>query len=336
MIENITYLNDYVQTVEHSNSYWMVRTMGGDYFDEFVEHGFIAIGYDDIHLSELRDINPDDGVALTQLKHRVAKIYEGVLRPGHIVSQLMRFCKGLAVGDIVVLPGHSSYRLAICRIIGEVYEEVNPGNGCPFMKRIPIKVLSKPYRSSLPPKAQLMFNSRHPISDISYYAQYIDSAVLDFYNKNDETHIVLRINTDDDVNVSAFYDIQQLFKITENFCREQGIEGVSSEVVMKVQMESKGALHFISANKKFLAFLALGVLFLNGGGLKISYGDFNLDLSTEGIFAQYNEYMDRKVDRELKRSIKSSLDSLDIKTPEDFKTAVIELYKQQNEGREKY
>lgn len=46
--------------------------------------------------------------------------------------------------------------------------------------------------------------------------------------------------------------------------------------------------------------------------------------------------MDRKADRELIGSIKNSLDSLEIKTPEDFQKAVIELYQKHNEARDKY
>lgn len=204
------------------------------------------------------------------------------------------------------------------------------------MKRMPIEVLRKTTRLSLPPKAQFMFNSRHPISDITQYAQYIDSCVHDFYNKNDETHIVLKINTEEDVSVSTFYAIEQLFQLTEGFCKEQGIDGSSKEVVLKVQMESKGALHFISKNKNFLALVGLGILFINGGGLKIDYDNFNLDLSTHGLFGSYNEYMDRKIDRELVGSIKNTLDSLEIKTPEDFQKAVIDLYQKHNEARDKY
>lgn len=336
MVDNIVSLNEYVQTVEHTNCYWMVRTMGGDYFDEFVQNGFIAIGYDEIPLREIRAINLEDGVAVSQLKRRVSELYDEAARPGHIVSQLLRFCKSIAIGDIVVLPGHASYSLAICRVTGDPYEDVNAIGECRFTKRIPIEVLRKTTRLSLPPKAQFMFNSRHPISDITPYAQYIDNTMLDFYNKNNETHIVLRINTDDDVSVSTFYAIEQLFQLTEGFCKEQGINGSSSEVVMKVQMESKGALHFISSNKAFLALVGLGILFINGGGLKISHGSFNLDLSTHGLFGNYNEYMDRRADRALLGSIKNSLDSLAIETPDDFQKAVIELYQKHNDAREKY
>ena len=52
--------------------------------------------------------------------------------------------------------------------------------------------------------------------------------------------------------------------------------------------------------------------YLRGQGFKISIGSFYLDLSTHGLFGNYNEYMDRRADRALLGSIKNSLDSLAI------------------------
>ena len=338
MIENIECLNEYVQVINNENRYWMVRTMGGSYYDEFVEEGFVAIGHNEFLLHNIRSLVEDDKLALRELRAKVVELYGNVERPGHIASQLLRFCRKISVGDILVIPSSSS-EICICKVTGDVYEEVDAreNNGrCPFMKRIPVTILEKTYRYLLPVKAQLMFNSRHPISDISGYAMYIDSMVSDYYNKDGETHIALKIDTDDDVSVSAFYAIQQLFNITEDFCRGNGIDGSANDVIMKVQMESKGSLHFISTKKSFLALVGLGILFINGGGLKIESGNFKLDLSTDGIFKKYDEHLDRNVDREIRVSIKNSLDQLKIKTPEDYKKAVIELYKTQNENREEY
>lgn len=338
MIENIEALNDYVSIVNNQSNYWMVRTMGGEYYHDFIDNEFIAIGYNEILLNTIRQLNEDNSIARRQLREIVTSVYHDTIRPGQVVSQLLRFCREIKIGDIIVVP-NSNHEISICRVTGDVYEDVNAGRGgsnCIFMKRISIKILKQTRRFMLPPKAQLMFNSRHPISDISHYAMYIDDSVCDFYNKNEETHLSLAINTENEVSATVFYNIQKLFKITGDFCLENGIEGTADDVVMKVQMESKGKLHFISSKKSYLALLALGILFINGGGLRINYNGFNLDLSTDGLFKKYDEYMDRKVDRELRMSIKNSLDSLDIKTPEDYTKAVIELYKTQNANRNTY
>lgn len=336
---DIERINDYIINISNDIHYWMVRTMGGEYYHEFVEKEFIAIGYNEIKLDELNRINPDDHVAIYQLRNRIADIYQDPKRPGHIVSQLIRFCKHIHIGDVIVLPGPSSYEVSLCRVKGEVYEEKyleDTNSECPFEKRIPIKVIRTTPRLTLSPKAQFMFNSRHPISNIDDYATYIDNSMMDYYEKGDETHVVLKIDTDEEVSASSFFDFYSLMSITENFCKENNITGTARETAMKVQMESKGLLHFISSNKHYLALLALGILFINGGGLKIHYGDLDIDLSTQGIFKSYSEYLDRKMDREMKESIKNSLDSLQIKTPKDFLKASIELYKVQSSKRKEY
>lgn len=317
----------------------MVRTMGGDYYEEFDQNGFIAIGYNNITLHEINRLDADWNKANIQLREKVKGLFPEVSRPGHIASQLLRFCRAIKPGDIILLPSHASYKVSICRVSGSIYDEVNirEDNGaCPFIKRLPIKVIKHTTRLDLPPKAQLMFNSRHPISDISNYATYLDNTISDFYSKKDELHVVLKINTDANVSTTTFYNLEKIFEIANGFCREQNIPFESNDVILKVQMESKGNLHFISKNKSKLAFAVLAVLFINGGGLKINTPNLNLDLSTNGIFNAYSEYMDRKVDRELKESVKNSLDSLDIKTPKAFQDAAIELYKAQNEARNKY
>ena len=204
------------------------------------------------------------------------------------------------------------------------------------MKRIPVNVERVMRRRLLAPKAQLMFSSWHPVSDISAYAAYIDNAVHDYYKKGEETHMMLKINTEDDVDASTFYNIENLFKFAEGYCREYGIEGTASEVILKVQMESKGSLRFISKNAKFIGIVGALILLINGGGLKIENGSYSFDLSTDGVIKNVSEYLDRQQDREMRESIKNSLDSLKIKTPEDFEKAVIELYRTQNEARNRY
>lgn len=338
MNANLECLNEYVQEISADRRYWMVRTMGGLYYQNFITDHFIAIGHNEYLLHNIRQLPEDLHEATNALRRKVIEHDHAISRPGHIASQILRFCREIQVGDIVVVPSHGS-EICICEVSGEVYENPNATdfNGeCPFMKRLPVNILHRKQRGELPPKAQLMFNSRHPISDISAYAVYLDVVNSDYYNKDGETHVALKINTNESVSVSDFYNIQLLFRITEEYCKVNGIEGNANEVEMKVQMESKGMLHFISHNKKFLALVAMGILFINGGGLRVKHGNFELDLSTDGIFQNISEYMDRSVDRKMRESIKNSLDRLQIKTPEDYEKAVIELYKTQNENRKQY
>ena len=314
--------------------------MSGQYFRDFIDGGYIAIGYNEITLDFLRNLNEDEKLAISELRGYIAEHLQSTIsRPGHAAAQLIRFSRNIMPGDIIVVPGPSSGLIAIGRVAGSIYEAPDAGrgdDGCPFMKRITVNVERVMSRRLLAPKAQLMFSSWHPVSDISAYAAYIDNAVHDYYNKGEETHMMLKINTEADVDASTFYNIEKLFKLAECYCRENGIEGNASEVIMKVQMESKGSLRFISKNVRFIGIVGVLVLLINGGGLKIEKGNFSLDLSTDGVVKNVSEFLDRQQDRAIRESIKNSLDSLEIKTPEDFEKAVIELYRTQNDARDKY
>lgn len=332
-------MNDYVHCVSFESNYWLVRTMGGRYYKDFVDNGFIAIGHNEITLRKLQNLNIDEKLAFSELKNDIEEHYQATIKhPGHAASQLIRFVRNIGEGDIIVIPSRGN-QVAICRVIGDVYEDINATdehNGCPFFKRIPIQVKKLTYRSQMSAKAQLMFNSRHPISDINTYSSYIDNTVLDFYNKGEDTHLLLRINTNSDVTASTFYGIDELFKLAEGFCLKYGIDGKASDVTMKVQMESPGWLHFFSRNKRFLGVIGAFILLINGGGLRIDFDNLHIDLSTDGLIKNVNDYLDREQDREIRHSIKTKLDTLEIKTPDDYMKAVIELYRTQNETRNKY
>ena len=335
----VSNINEYVQTVRQDNNYWMVRTMGGAYYEEFVQDKFIAIGYNEILLREINSLRGDMKHHARQLKETVKHHYVDVERPGYIASQLVKFCEEIKEGDIVLVPGSYSHDISICEVTGNVYEETDVRENnrkCPFMKRLPVRILRQTTRTFLPPKAQLMFNSRHPISCINDYAVYLDNTCLDYYNKNEETHLVLRIQTQDSVSVETFYNIERLFKLAEDFCQEIGLEGNSAEVEMKVQMESPGLLHFISRNKNYLATIGLLIMLINGGGLEINHGNFHMNLNTPGLVQSCSNFLDRQEDRAMQESIRHSLDSLKIKTPEDFQKAMIEMVKVQNERRNNY
>ncbi len=338
METGIERINDYVLNVSHDIHYWMVRTMGGDFYQDFIKGDFIAIGYNEIPLKDIESINLEDQTAINQLRKKVNEIYQPA-RPGHIVSQLLRFCKQINLGDVIVLPGHSSFEVSLCRVKGKVYEEHdidNQLNECQFIKRIPIEVVRTTTRLALPPKAQLMFGSRHPISSIDDYATYIDNSMMDFYEKDQEVHLVLHVESERDISTSTFYGLQNIFEVVKCFCKENTIEYKEDDITIKVQMESPGLLHFISENQNILYFIGLVILLLNGGGLKIDNEIFKLHLHTDGLISKMSDFLDRRIDRKIKESIQKSLDKMKIKTPEDFKNAIATLLEKINDRRNNY
>ncbi|HAT63196.1 MAG TPA: hypothetical protein DCS66_01150, partial [Flavobacteriaceae bacterium] len=89
-------------------------------------------------------------------------------------------------------------------------------------------------------------------------------------------------------------------------------------------LNSKGKLKFIKKYGKGGFILALITIFINGGGGKISYGDFNLDISSDGLIQKIIHYQNNEFDRKMVEEIKESMDSLQIENPND----ALELFRQ--------
>ena len=306
--------------------YWMMRTMGGDFYKEFVEDGFIAIGYNEITTEDLKALPESDNLSKDVLATKLKDRNENITNAGYPASQILKFYRDMKIGDFVVVPGRSSHYVSFGIITSDVYEAedkyLHSADLCPFAKRRTVNWKKSTVKFKLNPSLQLMFNSRHIISGVDDYAQYIDSLLNDFYVKDDETHLVLRINTEGDINAGNFFAIYKIFEIVDNFCVEYGIPETTANLVMKIQLESPGNVRLSSKHLLILGLVGLSILSINGGGLKINAGNFNFDLSTDGLIGMYNEYLDREVDRDLKESIKSSLDSLDMSTPQNMEYAV--------------
>lgn len=72
--EQIEQLSQLIQNVNPDKHYWFFRTMGGHFYDEFVSMGFIAIGYDDILMKDLKDLPEQDYMARAFIKIRLHEL----------------------------------------------------------------------------------------------------------------------------------------------------------------------------------------------------------------------------------------------------------------------
>jgi Uncharacterized conserved protein len=334
--------NSEEHNVDQEAKYWMVRTMGGRYYKNFSDDGYIALGYNEIDLKSInalpRDLKVSKLALDTIVKDRLDSSDEKEERNiGYISSMILKFCMEMKKGDYVIIPSYSSKLINIGIIAGETYEYTGPAitgaKQCDFKKRRPIQWLKVMPKSSMHPAIQLMMTSRHPITDIGDYARYIDSTLKDFYIKNNESNLILRIDTKEEIKMTDFFGLYKLLELSEKICAENGFDDKANDVSIKVLMESPGVVHLIAKTAKILFAAGLLTVCLTGGGLNID--SIGLDLSTKGLIESISNYMDRKEDRAIKESIKQSLDSLQIRTPQDLETS-IKLLNTINKTRNSY
>lgn len=327
-----------IAAVSSQRKYWMVRTMAGVYYADFIRHNYIAIGYNEISLQQLNNLPQSNKQAKEALKSLFADVYPENRNSGHSIGQLLRFARELQVGDVVIIPSESAMHVAIGIITSGMYEEeelsINVDNRCQFKKRMRVEWKSVSRRKYLSPSLQIMFVSRHTISDVSSYAPYIDSKISDCYLKNEEMNLVLRISTRKDVSVDDFFNLKALITLVDNFCEENNFDFTGEAITMKIQMESPGWLRLSCKSASKLLLFGLFLIAINGGGISYNSDD-GLDIRMTGIMESISNYKDREADRMLLNAAIQSLDSLKIQNPNDLQP-IIELMKVRNDIREKY
>ena len=175
---NFEDLIDDLKNLNEEQNYWMVRTMGGTYYGVFIRGNYVAIGYNNISLEDLQHLPETDNAAKEALKAMFHHRYPNIRNSGYPVAQILRFTREIQQGDVVIIPSSGATHVAIGTVIGNMYEETTPiiddEHYCDFKKRRHIEWKYFGRRSTLPPTLQLMFNSRHILSDVSNYAPYIE------------------------------------------------------------------------------------------------------------------------------------------------------------------
>ncbi len=332
--------------ISTDKKYWMVRSMGGDYYGEFTTRNFIGIGYNEISLYEIKFASTYNERAQEQLKLIIeskelkqAEDDDESYNSSYAAAQMLKFYSEINIGDMIVIPGKNSLKLTIAEVISNVYEEqrISPvTNYCQFKKRRNIKILKETTRPSLNPEMQLMFNSRHIISNVDKYAGFIDSEVYDFYQKEGVTFLVLRVKQKNEINAIDFNLIPEIIKILEDFSIENDFEFNHDDVKMKICVQSPGDILVFANNPLIITLIGLAVIFLKG--MKFSVGDkieFKIPSALENaghLLDKYGEFLDKKTDRKLKESLRNKLDNMEIDSPSNLTKIMNEF----NKGREKY
>lgn len=321
--------------VSGNRNYWLVRSMGGDYYNDFQEGGYIAIGYEKILLKDIKYSNSLGPEAQKTLSEIVLSRYsdpEDNINSNYAAAQLLKFSNSINDGDIVIVPGRSQDRLVSIGIVqGKIYEEnENDIDDCPFVKRLKVKWIVNNNRSSLNPHLQLIFNSRHIVSNINDYAEFIDCASGDFFRKENLTYLVLKVNNQSDITSSDFMFIGDLLELTQQYSDENDLDIDIKDIKMKVCVQSPGDFILFAKSPAGITIFGLLIILINGGGFKIDH--LGVDVSTKGIITNISNFLDRRKDRKMQEALIKKINNLEITNPQ----ALLDIIKETKNEREKY
>jgi hypothetical protein len=297
-----------------------VRTNAGQYYKEFLSSSVICIGLEKIKLSEiLTIINDEKRDSKKELIKIIKEKYPENERPGLAAAQVIRFVSEISPGDVVIIPSESSSELSF-----GIVEE-----GEPFQIRLHDYETNKEYtydkarkvtwvksvgRSSLNPKLFSLFFAHQAISNGNDYAQFIDSTINDFYQKDGKLYLQLKILKKAVINArQLFHGCLELLNLTDDFLKINKCEEDTSDIDAKISLNSPGVIELIANSFYALTTVGLIIVAVTGGKFKAKHGESAVEFQTDGIVKKISDFLNEKHRRKELSLVMEKLEAVDPK-----------------------
>lgn len=337
--------------IEPGRNYWLVRTKGGRFFEDFYFNDYIAIGWNKINFAKSDD--REEKIILEELKLKISDDYKDEKIPGKPAGQIYRFIKKMKKGDIVLVPNSDSKFIVFGEILeDDIYLEtienedididtlekgllytndddnknwIEPALeevGCPFEKRRKVKWLKRIDRRKLDSNLYGLLNSHGAVSDASKYSYSIDRELSSFYIKGDKAHIIQKVTTTEDVPAIELINFVSNNLNLIDLYNELFDENISkNDVTMKLNVQSPGPIDLQGSIYTIGAIAAIG-FFIVGGQAKFNKnkdGDIQGEISSKGLLEHIVSIMQAKNMQssieKAKSNLKQSQENLQIESP---------------------
>jgi restriction system protein len=256
-LESLESILNNVVTLSEERGYWFIRTDSGVNYDNFVKGEFVGVGWNEVTATELANVS----VSGAELKAKIAKLYnfdmtlaKGKSKATSVYNKLVHF-KNLKQGDLVIIPSFGSSSLAFGIVMdSKIYEAEKPfKDKCDYTKRRRVKWIESKSISSLDSIFYQIIQSRHAICNVKKYESYIDIITENLFIKNNHTHFVLDIKTNEDINLSSLLTLFELVnQLTDRINKELGLNEDVEKISVKLNLQSPGKITFKGAGKALI------------------------------------------------------------------------------------
>ncbi|WP_336863868.1 hypothetical protein [Peribacillus frigoritolerans] len=322
---DILKFEDIIPVINEDKNYWLVRTQGGRYYDEFKSGNFIAVGWNKITLDELMDLRHHEKVI-----KKISNEYPERTRPVRLANQLSTFVKDIKVGDTVIIPSAGSNKITIGEVIGEPYiesvdeEKLRPDGKkpCPYQKRRRVKWIKTISKWDMDMEFFKLFKSQHTISSANDYASFIDRMMHTFYIRGNEAHLILDVTTQGKIPFDTLFPMgTEILNLAKDFNKKTGAELDLSDIEVKINVQSPGKIHLTG---KVKTMMGIGFLLILLTGAEVEFDvpivETTVNLRVESLITTVSDYLDAKQDREHDDLVlKTYMKELKVETPDELK-----------------
>lgn len=322
-------------------NYWLVRTESGSLYEPFSQNNCIAIKYPEITADFLKNYKGTPESLKKNIQNIVGKAHPDHKRSGLMVSHILNFTYHIKRGDYVVIPDQAASRILIGIVEDDfpfpiqfkISKSDDVDNYLPYNKARKVKWLKEVDKARLNPNLYGLFSCHMAITSANDYKDWINQLLYDMYLMDGKFHYVMKVNTNHNIKASAlFISYSDLFKIVDQFLKDNGIEGSISNVDAKMNLNSPGSIVLFSCDPYFLGALSLILYSLLGGELSIKVKGFELKIGAKkGLIKLVTEFLNSMQDRKLKKEVVNQLKKLDIIEPKNI-IEIIETINKKNQN----
>lgn len=326
-----------ITKIDANRDYWFVRTQSGRYYEDFINFGYIAIGYDSVNLKDIQAAYKDDKKK-GFLAETIEKKYPEETRPNYIGNQLIDFAYNIKKGDIVVIPSASSAYISIGKVIETPIHQTTVfqrKEKCNFNKRKKIEWIKKDIEfENLDSKLLNLKYSQRTITHIDeYLATFIDRSISTLYIKENNAHLALGITREEHIGAyELFTTWTDLLNITEDFGNENGVQVDKKGFDIRINVQSPGVIEFITYAVSSLFILSGLIAIIVGAEYNIKFLGASHAFKTKGLLKALQEYWNAQEDIKMKKELTEKVKAMKIK-PEDI-SKILEKLGGQNDSKD--
>lgn len=337
-------INEFVNSIPQiadTSKFWLVRTMSGDFFHDYLVNEFIAFGYNEITYYEVKKSfdafpseDPKDREQRIRSLGEIIKTNSNLEHHNYWASQIMRFCFEIKEGDYVLIPSYSSDDIAVGIVLdSNVFIQTTQNavdTPCTFNKRKKVKWIATANRGKIVPELYPLFSSRHAVSEANFYSNFILNTAYGTYKRFDELHTIFHVRTKERISMwdyGFFFDIASL---TSDYYEDKGIEEDIHAIDLKSSVNSPGIFEFISQNINLLWIFSVIIILVTGGDIDV----LGVKIKTPGTLKAVADFLHKRQHTKMIRDARLKMKKMELKGPKEIEELINKYLKNDSNDKE--
>lgn len=205
-----------------------MRARGGRYLENFIEEGFISLGFNKVTMASLNDPNNvESTTGVPDVRQIMANAYPNDTKFAITLhsNQVRLFVYEFNIGDVVIVPGHNSDIFAIGVISGEAYDEPSEplaqrienriSDGINYrltddIKRRSVCWIKTITRAELPKNLLFALNAQQTILKIEEGHSSINKLISPLFSDSTGINLVIATNANHGLTPQQLYALSEL------------------------------------------------------------------------------------------------------------------------------